>query len=145
MAELDELHRFGSALNSADYPSFCLKPLQIKCLEHILKGHDLVAVLPTGFVKSLLYQLLPNFQPVTASRNIVIVVSPLNSVIEDQLKVLKSRGISADVLQLESDEMSESLFHSDENCSQISSHFLGKSPGIEVVSLSPSPSPSSKS
>ena len=32
--------------------------------------------------------------------HIVIVVCPLNSIIEDQLKVLKARRITADVLQL---------------------------------------------
>jgi len=36
--------------------------------------------------------------------NIVLVVCPLNSIIEDQLKVLKARGITADVLQLSVNE-----------------------------------------
>ena len=41
-----------------------------------------------------------------------------DGLIEDQLKVLKSRRSSVDVLQLENDEKSESLFLSDENCSK---------------------------
>ncbi len=35
-----------------------LKPEQEECLVHILNGGDVVALLPTGFVKSLIYQSL---------------------------------------------------------------------------------------
>jgi len=82
-----------------------------------LKGKDVVSVLPTGFGKSLLFQLLPDFLPLKANKNIVIVVCPLNSIIEDQLKVLEERGVTADVLQLATDgwEATESLFHSETN------------------------------
>ena len=85
--------------------------------EYLLKGKDVFAVLPTGFGKSLLFQLLPDIFPVKADKNIVIVVGPLNSIIEDQLKVLQDRGITADVLQLFNDEReaTESLFNSDES------------------------------
>ena len=82
-----------------------------------LNGNDVIAVLPTGFGKSLLFQLLPNFLPVKADNNIVFVVCPLNSIIEDQLKVLEERGITADVLRLTSDDRPHQ----------------GKSPGNEVV------------
>ncbi len=40
--------------------SICqLKPEQEECLVHILNGGDVVALLPTGFGYSLIYQLLP--------------------------------------------------------------------------------------
>ena len=42
-----------------------LKPLQVKCFEYLLKGKDIVAVLPTG--KSLLLKYLPDFLPVKAN------------------------------------------------------------------------------
>ena len=66
-----------------------------------------------GFSKSLLFQLLPNFWPVKANKNVVIVVCPLNSIIKDQLKVLEERGVTTDVLQLASDdrEGTESVFN----------------------------------
>ncbi len=41
-------------------PGICqLKPEQEECLVHILNGGDVVALLPTGFGKSLINQLLP--------------------------------------------------------------------------------------
>jgi len=45
---LSVLSRLGYAFNR------CIKPLQVKCFEYLLKGKDIVAVLPTGFGKSLL-------------------------------------------------------------------------------------------
>lgn len=47
----------------------------------------------------------------------MIVVCPLNSIIEDQLKVLQETGVTADILQLASDEweMTESLLQSKNN------------------------------
>ena len=90
LEKIDVLQRLHKALNVGSFPSFCLKPLQIKCFEHILNGFDVVAVLPTGFGKSLLFQILPNFLPTKAENNIVIVVCPLNAIIEDQLKVAKN-------------------------------------------------------
>ena len=43
----------------------------MKCFEYLLKGKDIVAVLATGFGKSLLFQLLPDFVPVKVDNNIV--------------------------------------------------------------------------
>lgn len=66
----------------------------------MLEGQELVAVLPTGFGKSLLFQLPPFLIPQKHQKeeNIVIVVSPLNSIITDQINALLSRGILADRL-----------------------------------------------
>ena len=84
----------------------------MKCSEYMLEGLDVSGVLPTGFGKSILFHLLPDFIPVKTTKNIVIVVCPLNAIIEDQLKVLKARRITADVLQLAVDEKepAENLF-----------------------------------
>ncbi len=41
-------------------PGICqLKPEQEECLVHILNGGDILALLPTGFGKMLIYQSLP--------------------------------------------------------------------------------------
>ena len=97
---LSVLRRVGFSLSNGNFPSLNFKPLQVKCFESILQGQDVIGVLPTGFGKSMLFHLLPHFIPVKKTKNIVIVVCPLNSIIEDQLKVLKARRITADVLQL---------------------------------------------
>ena len=130
----------GLALNRLKFPSFCLKLLQVKCFEHVFNCHDVIAVLPTGFGKSLLFQLLPDFLPVKGEKNIVLVVCPLNSIIEDEFKVLKDRGVSADVLQLVRDDSAdcESLFCSekddpDRENSTVASELKLKSPSEKLV------------
>lgn len=82
---------------------------------------------------------LPDFLPVKGEKNIVLVVCPLNSIIEDQFKVLEERGISADVLQLSSDQTRdcESLFPSDQTTCVESECNAGeaklKSPNEKIV------------
>ena len=65
--KLSEPSRLGSAFNRCNFPLFCSKPFQVKCFEYLLKGKYIVAVLLTGFGKSLLFQLLPDFLPVKAA------------------------------------------------------------------------------
>ena len=119
---LTVLGRLQYALKQTNYPILNFKPLQIKCLEYLLKGHDVVGVLPTGFGKSMLFHIMPYLIPVKTRKNIVLVVCPLNSIIEDQLRVLTEMHITADVLQLAGNEqklVAEKLFsESDENIQQ---------------------------
>ena len=75
---LSVLRRVGFSLNNGNFPSLNLKPLQMKCFEYMLKGQDVIGVLPIGFGKSILFHLPPNFIPVKTTKNIVIVVCPLN-------------------------------------------------------------------
>ena len=58
--------------------------------------------------------------PTKADSNIIIVVFPLNAIIEDQLKVAKNIGIEAEVLQLVDHcrEVVESLFGSHERTAE---------------------------
>ena len=60
----------------------------------VLKSEDAFVNLPTGFGKSLIYQALPlTFDHTTKlSGHIVVVVSPLVSLMEDQVKYLQSIG-----------------------------------------------------
>ena len=53
--KLSLLSRLGSAFNRCNFSSFCLKPLHVKCSEYLLKRKDIVAVLHSGFGKSLLF------------------------------------------------------------------------------------------
>ena len=65
-----------------------VKDLQMKVISKVLSGHDVFAVLPTGYGKSLCYGCLPLvfdeiFKPIKPS--IVCVISPLTAIIEDQV------------------------------------------------------------
>ena len=64
----------------------------------------------TGFGKSLVFQLLPDFLPVKSRLNIFI-VCPLTSIIEDQISALKLIGIPADILPIIKDN--SSLYNAD--------------------------------
>ena len=63
------------------------RPGQEEIIIDVLNGHDVFAMLPTGAGKSLCYQL-----PVYAGLNPVLVVSPLVSLMEDQVQQLKTQG-----------------------------------------------------
>ncbi len=58
-----------------------LKPEQEECLVHILNGGDVVALLLTGFGKSLIYQLLPTVSEKLgrpkSGKAIIVIVSQL--------------------------------------------------------------------
>ena len=115
------LKRLQVVMNSAEYPPFNLKAKQVSCLDNLLLGRDVIAVLPTGFGKSFLFLALSDLFPPKkyGLNNIVIVISPLNSIMEDQINTLKLRGISADVLRVRNsddfDTTAASLFPSDED------------------------------
>lgn len=107
-------HFFSSiqfSLKKNKIERFFLKPKQVLCLEYVINGFDVLAVLPTGYGKSMLYQLLPFIIPVQKNRNIVIVVSPLNAIIEDQKNVLLERGIKVGTLTCEKKEKEGKLFN----------------------------------
>ena len=66
------------------------RPLQKGIIDHILKGQDALIVLPTGGGKSLCYQL-----PALIFDGVTVVVSPLISLMQDQVTQLENRGIRA--------------------------------------------------
>jgi ATP-dependent DNA helicase RecQ len=63
---------------------------QSEILTSVLAGHDALAILPTGGGKSLCYQL-----PAVMRAGLVIVVSPLISLMRDQVAALTALGIPA--------------------------------------------------
>ena len=53
-----------------------LRPFQEKALDILLSGNDCICSLPTGYGKSLIYQLLPFIN----QNRLVIVIAPLNAI-----------------------------------------------------------------
>src|SRR5260370_41668542 len=63
---------------------------QLRVLGPLLAGRNVLAVLPTGAGKSLCYQV-----PALLGAGLTLVVSPLISLMQDQVGTLRRRGISA--------------------------------------------------
>lgn len=93
------------ALDVSNYQNLFLQVKQYKILESLFLGKDTIGVLPTGYGKSVLFHLLPfifDYRNIghTNAKNgsIVLVITPLNALIQNQISILKSHGIEAVVL-----------------------------------------------
>lgn len=70
------------------YKSF--RPLQREIIEHTLSGQDSLVIMPTGGGKSICFQI-----PSLGLPNLTLVVSPLISLMKDQVDALHANGIKA--------------------------------------------------
>ena len=69
------------------------RPVQVDVIESVLSGRDTLAVLPTGGGKSLCYQV-----PALVLEGLTIVISPLISLMKDQVDRLVDRGVAASLI-----------------------------------------------
>ena len=67
-----------------------LRTWQEELINGILAGHDVLGIMPTGAGKSLCYQL-----PALMLKGITLVISPLISLMSDQVKALNQAGVHA--------------------------------------------------
>ena len=97
MATLSMDEAFTSALSS--FPNVdVLKPEQKECIAELLSKKDVLGLLPTGFGKSLIYQLFPRVHAFVNDGDKkchVLVVSALKAITEEQVLELNEFGISA--------------------------------------------------
>jgi len=70
-----------------------LRPNQVPIVEKVLAGENVLALLPTGGGKSICFQL-----PGLCMNGLIVVISPLVALMEDQVAQLVSRGINASAL-----------------------------------------------
>ena len=66
------------------------RPLQAEVIEHVSKGQQALVLMPTGFGKSLCYQI-----PSLIFEGLVVVLSPLIALMKDQVDEAKKRGLKA--------------------------------------------------
>ncbi|XP_024966965.1 ATP-dependent DNA helicase Q-like 3 [Cynara cardunculus var. scolymus] len=81
---------------------------QLEAIEAVLSGRDCFCLMPTGGGKSICYQI-----PALAKPGIVLVVSPLIALMENQVMALKEKGVAAEYLSSTQTSQVRNKIHGD--------------------------------
>lgn len=96
---------------------------QLETINTTMSGLDCILIMPTGAGKSLCYQL-----PAVVSTGITLVISPLVSLMEDQLIALEKREVSAVMLNASS---------SKEQVNSVYADMVTKKPNLRLLYVTP--------
>ena len=103
------LNQFFRAIKYAshliNYENIFLKVKQYQILESVLLKRNTIKILATGYGKSVIFHLIPFAADYlcknrnTEDSNIVLIITPLNAIIDDQILILQKHGIKATMLR----------------------------------------------
>ncbi|KAE8695327.1 ATP-dependent DNA helicase Q-like 3 [Hibiscus syriacus] len=102
---------------------------QLEAIETVLLGRDCFCLMPTGGGKSMCYQI-----PALAKKGIVLVISPLIALMENQVTALKEKGIAAEFLSSTQTSQLKNKIHEDLDSGQPSIRLLYVTPELIATS-----------
>ncbi|XP_078157669.1 DEAD/DEAH box RNA helicase family protein [Carex rostrata] len=102
---------------------------QLEAIRAVLSGRDCFCLMPTGGGKSMCYQI-----PALAKPGIVLVISPLIALMENQVSALKAKGIRAEFLSSTQTAGIKDKIHEDINSGKPSVKLLYVTPELVATS-----------
>uniref|UniRef100_A0A0D3FB89 DNA 3'-5' helicase n=1 Tax=Oryza barthii TaxID=65489 RepID=A0A0D3FB89_9ORYZ len=102
---------------------------QLEAIEAVLSGRDCFCLMPTGGGKSMCYQI-----PALVKSGIVLVISPLIALMENQVASLKSKGIPAEFLSSTQTSHNKQKIHEDLDSGNPSLKLLYVTPELVATS-----------
>ncbi|KAK3159273.1 hypothetical protein QOZ80_2AG0148060 [Eleusine coracana subsp. coracana] len=102
---------------------------QLEAIEAVLSGRDCFCLMPTGGGKSMCYQI-----PALVKTGVVLVISPLIALMENQVASLKNKGITAEFLCSTQTSQSKQRIHEDLDSGSPSLKLLYVTPELVATS-----------